>query len=372
MSEGAPVTRKLPSDLEQVPVVWRYELLKYLRSRRLLASFAITFVVVGLIYALPIAFGESYSGTDTRVTVSVVDPYVFGIPPGTLPFNSIGTLTRSGIDTSTLVLYLNGTEYPAGPSTWTLSGPDSRLEIDLGDAALVILFTGNVTGQEVTATYDWRISAQDFDTLFLNFANILIIICATFFGADALVSEFQNRTGYLIFPNPMKRGTLFFGKYAASMTAGIIVVAVFYAGVALLSLYSAHGVDDDYGLSFAYALEYLMAAMAVGYVVSVLMKGTTGATVLTFFLLIMILPIVDSVSMFTGVKMEASLTFASNVLIYILYDPYPVDTTTDFGAGMSFSQFYPDPLWAAVTMLGYAVAAIAISLVVFKRKQLVG
>lgn len=369
MTEEINATHSVPSDLKQIPIVWKYELLKYLRSKRLLASLAIAVVVLGLLYALPPALGQAYSGTDSGAALYMLPAETF--PGGSDgPFNptAAGIINRSQIDVDTLVIYMDGDQYPAGSgANWFVS----KLTFE-GQSVYVVFFMQDVAGHVMTASYEWYTAAESFETLFLNFAGILVVVCATFFGADALVSEFQNRTGYLIFPNPVRREVLFFGKFAASMTAGILVMTLFYGVLAGLSAYTARGIDDDYILSYAFALEYLLAVMAVAYLISTLLKGTTGATVLTFFLFIMILPIVDGISLFTGSKVEASVTFASGALIYILMDPYPVDWTQEFPGGFTISNFYPDPSTAAIVMLGYAVVAVMISLVLFKRKQLVG
>jgi len=371
MDDHGPHTRSLPKDIVQVPIVWRYELLKYLRSKRLIASIAIAFVVLLLIYALPPLLGQSYSGTDTGTAVTIVDLGFLGLPPGTTTFTAVGLLNESGVHVDTLVLYKNGTEYPRGPTTWLLAGDEGAPDLSISGVSAVLFFAENVTGESITASYEWSMPVQEFDSLFLNFASILVIICATFFGADSLVGEFQSRTGYLMFPNPLKREVLFAGKFAASVTAGVLVTGLFYLGIVALSLTTAGGLDDDFATSFGFAVEYLVAAMAIAYLISAVLKGTTGATVLTFFMFIMILPIVDSVAIFSGVKIEASVTFAAGVITYILSDPYPVDSTQSVG-GFTFSNFYPDPLTAAVTMLAYAVVAVAIAMVLFKRKQLVG
>jgi ABC-2 type transport system permease protein len=278
MSETVKTHRHTPSDAVQVPIVWRYELLKYLRSKRLLASIAISALVVGLIYAIPILTGDGY---------------------------------------------------------------------------------GNTTREQ-------------FSVNFVQFASILVVICATFFGADSIVGEFQSRTGYLVFPTPMKREVLFLGKFMASMTSGIVVMTLFYLGVGGLAFATVGGVSADFLTSYGFALEYLLAAMAIAYLISSIMKGSTGATVLTFFLFIMILPIIDGISMFSGVKVQGSLTFAGGVVVDILMNPYPVDMKQDFGQGVSFYNFYPDPAMAALVMLIYAAIAIILSMVLFKKKQLTG
>ncbi len=270
MTEEIKATHSVPSDLKQIPIVWKYELLKYLRSKRLLASLAIAVVVLGLLYALPPALGQPYSGTDSGAALYMLPAETFPGGSGG-PFNptAAGIINRSQIDVDTLVVYMDGDQYPAGSgANWFVS----KLTFE-GQSVYVVFFMQDVTGHVMTASYDWYTAAESFETLFLNFAGILVVVCATFFGADALVSEFQNRTGYLIFPNPVRREVLFFGKFAASMTAGILVMTLFYGVLAGLSAYTARGIDDDYILSYAFALEYLLAVMAVAYLISTLSEG---------------------------------------------------------------------------------------------------
>ena len=362
-------SRKLPSDLNQVQVVWRYEILKYLRSKRLLSSVAIVVAITALIYALPPLAGADYHGTATHKVVKF-RPLEEPIEIQGVTMYGTGGLGSNTIDLSTLELFKNGTLFPSNNGTnWILMNSGS-----IGGSSIsvnTIVFTQNVTNRSITANFKWHTSVQEFDTLFVNFATILVVICATFFGADSIVGEFQNRTGYLMFPNPIRRSSILFGKFGASMTVGTIVMGLFYLTVAILSMLTLGGIDDDFGTSFAFAIEYLLAVMAIAYLVSTILKGSVGALVLTFFMFVMILPIVDSVGMFAGVKIEASLTFASNVMMFAMSDPYPKDiVNSDFG--ITIHQYYPDPSSAAIVMAVYAVVAMAISYVLFNKKQLTG
>lgn len=358
---------RLPNDMAQIQVVWRYELLRYLRSKRLLGSIVIVVAILGLIYAIPPAVGTPYKGT---VTNEVVELTELNVSLQGITIWGFGSLKSGTIDLDSLQVYRDGVLYPSNNgANWVFVERISFGELDIGANSL--LFTQDVSASVITATYDWHMPVQDFETTFVNFASILIVICATFFGADSIVGEFQNRTGYLMFPNPLKRSSLFMGKFAASMTAGITIVGLFYIGVVILSVLTLGTVDDDLGMSFGFAVEYLLAVMAIAYLISSVLKGSTGALVLTFFMFIMILPIVDSVSMIAGVKISASLTFASNVMIYTLYDPYPQDAVnSDFG--MTLYQYYPDPGLSVIVMLAYTVVALALSLFLFKKKQLAG
>jgi len=376
--EEKPIGALNPApDILQIATVWKYELLRYLRSKRLLASVGIVIAVLALLYLLPPAFGHPYSGTDTEKEVYVTDFASLNVTmPGMAQYLSFGSINRSVVDSDTFRVFVDGTELPSNNSdNWfffTLVFPE-ELPAMFGGTPKVnaVVFKDNLTGHAVTASYDWYTSKEDFDGIFLNFASFLMIISATFFAADSLVGEFQSRTGYLIFPNPMKREVLYLGKFSASVTAGALVAVFFFAGVTVLSAITVRGVDDDFGLALLFSLEFLVAATAVAYLISAIMKGSTGSIVLTFLLFIIILPIVDTVPSLTGVKIDASLTFAATVINWIVFDPYPVDTHAEI-YGYEFYSFYPEPATAAIVMLVYIAVCCAISMLLFKRKQLVG
>ncbi|HIH01690.1 TPA: ABC transporter permease subunit [Thermoplasmata archaeon] len=359
----------VPSDLRQIPIVWRYELLKYLRSKRLLASLVVVVMMLALMYLLPPTLGYPYSGTATNssVTVEIPENLTGAAGLGSMDFGSFAILAKSKIDLDTLRLYLDEAPYPsADGANWVVYKITYT-----GESVYALIFTDDLSGRDVTADYEWYTAPDNFAWIFLNFAPYLIIVCATLFGADSLVGEFYNRTGYLVFPNPIKRVVLYFGKFAASMTASLLIIGLYYIGIAALSPISAGSIDDDLVVSFLFAAEYLMAAMAIAYLISALFKGTTGATVFTFLLFLLILPIVDGVGLLTGIKLEGSLTFAANVMSYILADPYPVDW--EFSQmGLSYSMFYPTPSTAAIVMAAYALVAIVLGVLLFKRKQLAG
>ncbi|MDH7478349.1 MAG: ABC transporter permease subunit, partial [Candidatus Bathyarchaeota archaeon] len=70
---------------------------------------------------------------------------------------------------------------------------------------------------------------------FLSFTNFLIIIAGTFFAGDAIASEFEHKTGYIVFLNPVKRISLILGKFVAAVISALLAVALYYGmGVGVL------------------------------------------------------------------------------------------------------------------------------------------
>lgn len=272
---GKPV---LPSDMKQVGVVAKYDILKHLRSRRLLGMIAIEALVLLLITALPPLLGHAYSS-----------------------------------------------------------------------------------------------NADDFVNTYASFVTILVVIGATLFAGDAIVSEFQGRTGYLLFPNPVKRSTLLAGKFIASMGAMFLVIISYYLVVLLLGLGITGGFSVLGAESLLLAMLYSVAALAVGYLISSVMKGATGALIFTFALLFLILDIASSMLSLGGVKPWFILTFAGGVIANITTVPYPVDSTVNFGSGsqgMTFNNYIPDVGLSIAVMVVYAIVSLLLAYVFFKRREM--
>jgi len=275
-----------PGDVNQVGTVVKYELLKYLRSRRLF----ILLIIIVLINSLFLV-----------------------IPPAT------------------------GSEYPKDPTA----------------------FTQNMLG----------------------FVNLLIIISATFFGADAIVSEFEQKTGFFLFPNPIKRHIIITGKFLGSVLVSFGGLALYYV-IILLSVRFIDGhVAANVGLSFLYACLYLVAVVALAYLFSAIMKSSVTSLVLTFFMLFMILPIVDAVGTIAKFKPWFSITFASGIITNILKQPYPKDavqtipilsnaTQTTAPASISIAQYYPDIYASIIVMVAYLVGAFVLSLIIARMRQM--
>ncbi|MDW5561673.1 MAG: ABC transporter permease [Methanomassiliicoccus sp.] len=217
---------------------------------------------------------------------------------------------------------------------------------------------------------------------FFLWSSVLIVVGATLFAGDSLASEFQSRTGYLMFPNPVKRWVYFTGKLLASLITMFLVLSVFYIVVSLLTIGHSQTFSDLTYRSFGLSLLYIVAAVGVGYLVSAVMKGATGALVFTFAILFLIFPILDGVLSFAGAKPAFSVTFSAQAISYIMQTPYPTDQQLTLPTGGAFGgggaagstvevwNYYPDVGTAALVMIIYAVITIAAALVIFQRRDM--
>src|SRR5674536_152152 len=210
-----------PNSLRQIATVTRYELLKYLRGRRLLAIVVLTIIISAIFLIVPPAIGSDYSKDPKEFTVNM-----------------------------------------------------------------------------------------------LSFLSILAILSATFFGADAIVSEYESKTGYFLFPNPIRKTAIFLGKFIASVLVSVGAIGLYYV-FAVISVRIIDGsIPANTGLSFAYSLVYLFAILAIAYLFSAIMRSSVYSLVLTFFTFFLILPIVDAVGSIAKFKPWFSITFASEISRY--------------------------------------------------------
>lgn len=212
--------------------------------------------------------------------------------------------------------------------------------------------------------------------LFFTFTNILIILGATMFAGDAICSEFQNRTGYLVFPNPIKKSTIYFGKFLSTALIVLLIVSVWYwvaiiAGAIVTGSVSVLAIES-YGLAVLYAF----AASSIGFLISSILKGSTGALVLTFFLLFMIIPMFDLVGTLGGVEPVPSITYQAGAIDAILTTPYPESyvMVPDPTNGLPFNVYFFFPSVAASigVMIGYIIICNLAGIILFKRREMVG
>ena len=270
-----PIT---PSDIKQVGTIVKYDILKYLRSSRLLGMIAIEALVLLLITVLPPLLGNSYAKT-----------------------------------------------------------------------------------------------ADGFINSYTSFVSTLIIVGATLFAGDAIVSEFQGRTGYLLFPNPVKRWTFLAGKFIASVGVMFFVLIIYYGialslGLAITGGFSTLGVE-----SLLIAMVYSVAALAIGYLISSIMKGSTGSLILTFALFLFIFNIVVNVLSLGKVDPWFIITFAGQTIGDITQVPYPSSGSSAGDVGrspLSAGAYVPDVGVSILVLVVYAVAALLLSYYFFQKREM--
>jgi ABC-2 type transport system permease protein len=237
------------------------------------------------------------------------------------------------------------------------------------EALVLILITAVLATSNRTYTADAVVGQ------YTSFVNILIILGATLFGGDAIVSEFQGRTGYLLFPNPVKKVSILAGKFLSSLAAMGLMLVIYYAVAIAAGLAIGNGLSTLAFASLGLAMLYGVAALSVAYLISSVMKGSTGALILTFAMFLFIFNIITSlVGQLGGIKPWFMVDFAGSSLSHVMVSPYPMDSvqTVGVGSGQSLTiySFYPDIGVSIAVMVAYAVVALLLAYVFFKRREM--
>jgi ABC-2 type transport system permease protein len=211
--------------------------------------------------------------------------------------------------------------------------------------------------------------AKDWASSFLGSSTFIIIIVGTFFAGDAIVSEFEQKTGYIIFTNPVKRVSLVAGKFAAALISALLPIGLYYliGTGALLGIYGF--VPAETAASFAYAALYLCCVLGFTFLFSAVLKGSMGATLLSFFMFLLILQIVSQVIALTANEPWFMPNYAGGMITQVV-NPQKDMIVTVPGSTLKFYQFYPKFPISIIVLAAYFLATFALSMEITRRKQM--
>ena len=106
----------------------------------------------------------------------------------------------------------------------------------LGMLILLGLIVGLFVGLPPALGIKYASTPDAFISTFATFSGLLVVLGGVLFAADALVSEHEKRTGYFLFPNPVRREVLVLGKIVASLIVCTAVLSLYYGAAAVAAL----------------------------------------------------------------------------------------------------------------------------------------
>jgi len=205
----------------------------------------------------------------------------------------------------------------------------------------------------------------------LSIGPSLATIGAIFFAGDSIAGEFESKTGYILFTNPVGRMTLVIGKYLACYAAVILLVVLGYVIVSISLLVIYGSIPIETLSSFGLCLLYTGSVLSVTFFFSSISKGAMGATVITLVFIFVISGIVDSVLAMTGQPHWFMLS-TNGDSIATVYGGYEL-FMGGFGGGgerMPFEFETPDIGLSVLSMVIYLVVGFVSSIWISKRRQL--
>ncbi len=222
---------------------------------------------------------------------------------------------------------------------------------------------------------DYSDTANGFASSNLAFITLMIIISAAMFTGDSISSEFENRTGLMLFPTPQRQNSIFVGKYIASLLATWLAVMLYYL-VTLIAIGQIYGFDQvsmEFGQSFFLALLYSASAVSLIYFFSSVMKRSITSTLIGFFALMMILPIVSLVLTLGDVDPWFIITHSADLITDVLGASTTSFGSASHGGPMSgLADFSPDFYVGIEVMTAYAIGFFVAGLGIANRKKMEG
>ena len=210
--------------------------------------------------------------------------------------------------------------------------------------------------------------------IFVTSMGALAILGAVFFAGDAIASEFEQKTGYILFPNPVKRNTIVIGKYLACFiaTAAILIIAYLISAGALLVFYRQVPVGILGSLAIALVLACFVISMA--FVFSSVLKGGMGATIATLLTYMVLFSVISSSLAYAGYNPWFMPDRAGDAMTAT----YGVALGQVFGGMMGggqvaggMTQASQNPTLSFFVLLVYAVIFFGISIWMTKRREMI-
>ena len=207
-----------------------------------------------------------------------------------------------------------------------------------------------------------------------NSVTYVIVLSGIFFGGDAISGEFQNKTGYFGIPNPIKRSSIYIGKWLAAFLAATIILAVFAIVTVSNGIYY-FGLNAPYqfGESVLFAWFYLAAVLGFTFFFSSLFKSNSMSIIVTAILFLFVFSLIQAlVSTLVQVEPWFILTYGAQIIGNVLTVPYPEHIiVTPFGPGgagafTTFNVAIPEGL--AIIALYFIITTI-LGMVLFERKE---
>ena len=206
-------------------------------------------------------------------------------------------------------------------------------------------------------------------------ANILVLFCAVFFGGDAISGEFQNKTGYFLVGNPIRRSSIYVGKWIAAFVASLIVFGVFTA-IAIANGFGYFGavIPNRFVEAFAFTILYLVSALGFTFFFSSVFKSSAMSILVTVILLLFGFTLIDALlTNLIHIEPWFSLSYGSGIIGHIMTVPYPQHVISVHigpgGGGPLLTSYNATIIEGIIIMVVYFVTTAVLGLFLFERKE---
>jgi len=218
----------------------------------------------------------------------------------------------------------------------------------------------------------------------LSFISFITLFAACLFFSGIICSEFDKRTGFIVFPK-INKYKLILGKYLGNLILVILIITVYYFILGFLGFFYYGGpINIRIFYSYAFALLYVIALSSFVTLFSSFMKSQTVTIIITLIILLIGLNIADQiVTLVFGEAFEPlySVSYLGNLITSILENPFPDPRYVEFsfggmgpgGFGGSFTfgtWLTPSIGMGTALLIVYIIVFFVLGALLFKRRQL--
>lgn len=218
---------------------------------------------------------------------------------------------------------------------------------------------------------DFAASANAFAATSLAFITLLIIISGALFAGDAVSSDFEKKTGLLLFPTPQRRTSIFVGKFLAALVAVCFVVSIYYL-VTMLEIAQIYGfgaISIEFAQSLGIALLYTTSVVSIIFFFSSTLKRSISSALLGFFLLMMILPMIANVMTMADVEPSFIVTYSSGLITDVLGTEGGI-VSGGPGSELAAGNFEPDLYDGIGVMIAYSLVLLLLGISIANRRRM--
>lgn len=230
---------------------------------------------------------------------------------------------------------------------------------------ILSLVLARYNGAGLTATPDGY-----YGTLWGGGVYVVIVFAGIIFGGDAIAGEFQNKTGYFLMGLPVRRSSVYAGKFIAAALASVVCVLIYLGILVVNGLYYLGALSAFPGallVSFGIAMLYLLALLGAVFLFSSMFKNSLYAVLVVAVLFLFGFTLIDELLIgLVQVEPWFVIDYARPVIAYPFLSALPAHVTPGMFGGTTYNPTYLEGL---LIMAGYFVTTAVGGLLLFEREQ---
>jgi len=245
--------------------------------------------------------------------------------------------------------------------------------------ALILIIFALITVLPYLVGNDLGSTPGEVISRYVDSISFLVLLAATLFASITIVSEFEERTALILFTRPIKKTSIFIGKIIGCIVLETTMIVAFYAAMAVVVFVVGGSISAELMISLGMALLFVFAASSVAVLISSVMKKGSTCTILTFVLLLMIIPVITFTLGAAGIDTwfmlnTASESMATSIPEYVEINNAGLEEYADIfeQLGMNMERFIlhaPDLLKTSATMIAWGVGALILGWIAFIRRE---